>query len=200
MKKINRFLDMMGFDNYQDLIGIATTPKPIATTIVLFLGGLGGLIETWTGISLYFWLFLTLSSIFDIAFGVYANVVILKAPFESRKFFRGIFKSYIVLFIILITNSLDLGVRHSNIQPEYLKTTFQYMASTIHYSFVMLISLYLLIGISENGAKINMPIFKSLTKILKIRINKVENIGDEYIGNIPENCEKDFPENVKEEL
>lgn len=176
MKIVNEFLDMMGFNNFQDFLGISLNPK-ILGVISLSFGTAGAFIEAWTGISLYLWLFLTLASIFDIAFGVYANIIILNNEFVSKRFFRGIFKSFVVLFIIVITNSLHLGVQHSNINPEFLKTTFQYIAATIHYSFVMLIALYLLAGISENGAKIDIPVFKSLSKIIKLKITKVEDLG-----------------------
>lgn len=176
MKTVDNFLDMMGFNNFQDFLGIGLNSKLVGLIAISF-GSIGGFIETWTGISMYLWLFLTLASIFDIAFGIYANIVVLKKQFESKRFFRGIFKSFVVLFIIVITNTLNLGVKDSNINPELLKTGFEYMAATIHYSFVMLIALYLLTGISENGAKIDIPVFKSLSKILKMRISKVESIG-----------------------
>ena len=74
------------------------------------------------------------------------------------------------------------------------------MVATIHYSFVMLISLYLLTGISENGAKVGIPVFESVTRMLKIKINRVEKMGEQYIGNIDENSTEEFPENIEEEL
>lgn len=176
MKTTNTFLDMMGFHGFQDFLGFNINPKMLGLLTISF-GSLGGMIETWTGISMYLWLFLTLGSIFDICFGIYANIIVLGNEFESKRFFRGIFKSFVVLFIIVITNMLNLGVKDSDINPEALKTVFEYLAASIHYSFVMLIALYLLTGISENGAKIEIPVFKSLSKILKIRISKVEDIG-----------------------
>ena len=178
MTLTNNFLDLMGFDGIKDLVGTSVNTRNL-TLISIAAGGFGAFIETWTGISMYFWLFLTMSTVFDVLFGMYANMVVLGHHFESRAFFRGIFKSFIVLGIIVITNSLYLGVEHSNISPNYLKEIFQHMASAIHYSFVMLISLYLLTGISENGAKIDIPVFKSLSKLLKIKINKIEHLGDE---------------------
>lgn len=178
MKIFNGFLQMMGFNNLEDFLGFSINSKFLMTATISF-GTIGGFIEAWTGISIYLWLFLTLATIFDIAFGVYVNVNALDNKFESKRFFRGIFKSFVVLFIIFITNSLNLGVQHSDINPEFLKTTFEYIAATIHYSFIMLISLYLLTGISENGAKIDIPVFKSLSKILKMKINKVENLTKE---------------------
>ena len=182
MKTTNTFLDMMGFHGFQDFLGINLNPKVLGL-ISISLGGLSGMVETWTGISMYLWMFLTLGSIFDILFGIYANIIVLKNEFESKRFFRGIFKSFVVLFIIVITNMLNLGVKDSDINPEFLKTTFEYMAATIHYSFVMLIALYLLTGISENGAKIDIPIFKSLSKILKMKIAKVESINNKDESN-----------------
>lgn len=198
MKIINGFLDMMGFENTQDFLGSGLNPQAVAAYSIAF-GSLGAFVEAWTGISLLLWVFLTLGSIFDVAFGVYANVVFLKHEFESKRFFRGVFKSFVVLFIILITNSLNLGVTHSNIHPDFLKTTFVYITNTIHYSFVMLIALYLLAGISENGAKLNIPVFKSVTKILKMKINRVENVGENYIGNLKENITPDTGEISEEE-
>lgn len=178
MKIINNFLDMMGFSNFQDLIGksVSFDPKHLSL-LTISIGSIGGIIEMWTGISMYFWLFLVAGTLFDISFGVYANVIVLKSEFESKRFFRGIFKSFVVLFIIVITNFLNLGVKHSDIHPEFLKTTFEYMAASLHYSFVMLISLYLLTGIAENGAKIQIPVFISLSKILKMKINTVEELN-----------------------
>lgn len=199
MKVVNNFLDMMGFENTQDFLGISLNPKILGLVSISF-GTIAGLVEAWTGISMYLWMFLTLASIFDILFGVYANVMVLRNDFVSKRFFRGVFKSFVVLFIIIITNSLNLGVKHSNINPDFLKVTFEYMAATIHYSFVMLISLYLLTGISENGAKVGIPVFESVTRMLKIKINRVEKMGEQYIGNIDENSTEEFPENIEEEL
>lgn len=179
--KINDgFLDMMGFDNTQDFIGLVPNFKLMSMLTISF-GSIVAFVEAWTGISVMLWVFLTLASIFDIIFGIYANIIILGNDFVSKKFFRGIFKSFIVLFIIVITNSLHLGVSYSNINPDFLKVTFEYMSATIHYSFVMLISLYLLSGISENGAKIDIPVFVSLSRMLKLKIKKVENIGEDII-------------------
>lgn len=169
---------MMGFDNYHDFISFSYSPKFVGL-FSIGLGTIGSLVELWTGISLYLWLFLTMASIFDIAFGVYANVVVLNQLFNSKRFFRGVFKSFIVLFIIVITNNLNLGVRYSKIEPEFLRVFFEGVVGTIHYSFVMLISLYLLTGISENGDKIQIPVFQSLTRMLKMKIRKVERFGDD---------------------
>ena len=169
---------MMGFTDYQDLLGfnMASINLKFFTFFSISFGSLVGFIETWTGISIYLWLFLTLGSIFDIAFGIYANIIVLQNEFKTDKFFRGIFKSFVVLFIIFITNTLNMGVHDSQINPELLRVPFEYISATIHYSFIMLICIYLLSGISENGAKIDIPVFNSLSKILKIKIKKIEDI------------------------
>ena len=53
------------------------------------MGSSIGFIETYTGISLMLWLFITAASIFDLGLGLYANVVYLGNPYESKKMFRG---------------------------------------------------------------------------------------------------------------
>lgn len=186
MKLLNGFLDMMGFENTHDLVGNDLNYKLI-TLIAVGLGSVSGFVETWTGISVLLWVFLTLTSIFDIAFGIYANVIILKSDFESKRFFRGVFKSFVVLFIIILANMFKLGVLDSDFTPGFLKSIFDYTANAIHGTFVVLIALYLLVGISENGAKIDIPVFKSISKLLKMKINSIESITDKFPGNLPEN-------------
>lgn len=185
---------MMGFESTQDFLGKSFDPKVVGIVSITF-GSLGIFVEQWTGISVFFWMFLTLASIFDVMFGVFTNVTILRQPFETHKFFRGIFKAFVVLFIIVITNTLHMGVVATNITPEFVKTTFVHTSSVIHYSFVMLISLYLLVGIAENGAKLEIPVFKSVTRMLRVKIKRVENMSD-GLGDSPTESNTEDPDDT----
>lgn len=178
MKLINNFLDLMGFQSTTDLLGVSLQVKPLIIPLIS-LGAVTSFIENFTGIHVYLWMFLTIASAFDILFGYITNVFFLKEGFVTRKFFRGVFKSFVVLSLILLTNTLKKGVELSDIQPEVLKTVADYVTSSMHYTFVLIIALYLLFGIVENGAKMEIPVFKSLSRILRIKIAKIEEVATE---------------------
>jgi len=174
MNKLNYLLNSMGFDNFQDLLGTFAPYFSKILTLSVYLGSIIGFIETYTGISFLLWVFLCLASAFDLMLGVYANVVFLKNPVETKKMFRGIFKAFVLMCIIFLTNIFKIGIEASNITPEFVQTSSIFIIATLHYSSVLLIGLYILLGIAENGAKIEIPFCVSLVKILKIRINKIE--------------------------
>lgn len=118
---------------------------------------------------------MTLASIFDIGLGFYANVIFLGNEYNSKRMFRGIFKAFVLMVMIFLTNTFKLGISESNITPEYVETMSVYATATIHYSTVLLIGMYILLGIAENGAKIKIPVFVSIVRVLRVKINKIEN-------------------------
>lgn len=184
LRLTDNFLDLMGFNNLQDFIGISTQFKlmsilSLTFSVAGFLAGLTTIIETWAGISILLWLFLTLGAITDIGFGFVVNVFFLKYAFCTRRFFRGVFKAFVTLFLILLTNTLKRGVETSVIDIAALKVTFEYLVSFIHYIVVLLIALYQMAGIAENGAKINIRICVFLSKIMKIKIKDIENLASQ---------------------
>lgn len=186
MKPLTQILNLAGFTDTQDYFGnYYYALKPLFTAS-LYAGSFIGFIEAYSGISFMFWLFLCLGTLFDIAFGTYANLIHLEKPFETEKFFRGLFKSFVVLLMIFLTNFLKLGVETSAITPEFLKVSAIYMVATLHYSVVFLISLYLLLGVSENGEKVGIQACASINKLVRMRIKKIEEIPVE-IEEINEN-------------
>lgn len=177
MKTLNYIFSLAGFNDINDYLGTySMLVKPLFYFSVSS-ASLVGFIETYSGISFMLWVFLALGTIFDLAIGWYTNVYYLNTHFETRKFFRGILKSFITLSFIFLTNSLKVGVTSSEIHPEFLETTIIFISALIHYTIVFLIGLYLLLGIAENCAKMGIPVAKSIVKILKMKINSVEEIG-----------------------
>lgn len=178
MTKFNYLLQTMGFENFQDMLGTFSPYFSKILTLSIYLGSIIGFIETYTGISFLLWVFLCLASAFDIMLGLYANVVFLKMPLETKRMFRGMFKAFVLMCIIFLTNTFKIGIEDSNITPEFVQTSSIFIIATLHYSSVLLIGLYYLLGIAENGAKIEIPFCVSLVKILKMRINKLEDNQD----------------------
>jgi len=175
MSRLNYILQAAGFENLQDMLGIFSPYFPKILVLSIYMGSSIGIIETYTGISLMLWLFITAASIFDLGLGLYANVVYMGNPYESKKMFRGIFKAFVLMTLIFLTNTFKVGIDTSAIYPEYLKTMAIYATSTIHYTSVLLIGIYILLGVAENGAKIEIPFCVSLVRLLKIKIKKLEN-------------------------
>ena len=177
MKTINYILSLAGFSDINDYFGTyAILIKPLFL-VSITSASLVGFIETYSGISFMLWVFLALGTIFDLAIGWYTNVYYLNTHFETKKFFRGILKSFITLSFIFLTNSLKVGVTSTEIHPEFLESAIIFISALIHYTIVFLIGLYLLLGIAENCAKMGIPVAKSIVKILKMRINSVEDMG-----------------------
>lgn len=177
MKNLNYILSLAGFTDINDFLGNhAYLFKPLLF-ISVTTGGVISFVETYSGIPIMLWVFLILGNIFDLGLGWYTNVIILKQPFESDKFFRGIMKSFVAICIVLFTNFLKLGVEDFNISYRWYKTFLVFTTSIIHYSFVFLIGLYVLLGVSENGEKLGIKVCKSINKILRMRINTVVDIG-----------------------
>jgi phage-related holin len=177
MKHINNLLELAGFNDYNDFFGtFSSFLKPIFF-ISFSVASFVGFIETYSGISFMLWVFLMAGTLFDLALGWYTNVYYLDHPFESKKFFRGMFKSFVTLTFIFLTNFLKVGVHESIITPDYLKTLMIFMSAVMHYVIVFLIGLYLLLGVAENAAKLGIPVAKSIVKILRMRINTVEEMA-----------------------
>ncbi len=174
MNKINYILQAAGFDSFQDMLGLFS---PLFTKLFfasIYIGSVVAFIETHTGISIMLWLFFTSASIFDLVLGVYANIIYLNNKYDSKRMFRGIFKAFVLMIIVFLTNTFKVGIEASNIRPEYVESMAVYATATIHYSSVLLIGLYILLGIAENGAKIEIPMCVSLVKVLKVKINNLE--------------------------
>lgn len=168
-------LQALGFSDFNDLLGTFYFLFPKLLSFSLYTSAIVGFIEAYTGISFMFWLFMLLASIFDLALGFYANVIVLKNPVESAKAFRGIVKMFILMTIVFLTNTFKVGVETSIITPKVIHDFAIYAVDTIHYTSVLLIGLYILLGIAENGAKVEIAFCVSLVKILKMRINNIEN-------------------------
>lgn len=179
MKKINYILEAAGFENFNDMLGIFAPYFSKLLVASLYAGSLAGFIEAYTGISVMLWVFIVSASIFDLGLGVYANIIYLGKEYSSKRMFRGIFKAFVLMIIIFLTNTFKVGIESSQISPEYLETLTRYTTATIHYSSVLLIGLYILLGIAENGAKIEIPFCVSLVRILKVRINNIEEKSNE---------------------
>lgn len=177
MKTINYILSLTGFSDVNDYLGTYSMLIKPLFIFSITSASLVGFVETYSGISFMLWVFLALGTIFDLAIGWYTNVYYLNTHFETRKFFRGILKSFITLAFIFLTNSLKIGVSDSQISLEWYKTSLVFITSVIHYSVVFLIGLYLLLGVAENCAKMEIPVAKSIVKILKMRINSIEELA-----------------------
>ena len=171
----------MGFENLQDFTGVsANVSKGVASSSLVIgasVATIFSFIEEYSGLAIIFWLFLLIGAFADIFIGWLVNVFWLKHPFESKKFYRGIFKAFIVYIWIFLTYGFVLGFKNSDIEIDIIKTVGVYTTSTLHYSIIMLIGFYLLLGISENMAKLKIPLFISITKIFKMKINKIEETG-----------------------
>jgi len=177
MKAVNYLLTLAGFEGINDYLGtFALFFKPLfffsitTASVVVF-------IETYSGISFMLWVFLALGTLFDLALGWYTNVFYLKLYFETVKFYRGVFKSFISIAFIFLTNVMKIGIYESAIEPDYLKNTIMYVSATIHYSITFIIGLYLLLGIAENGAKMKIRFCESIIKIVRMQIKDTENMN-----------------------
>ncbi len=175
---ITKLLHIMGFEGIPDFFGKYYPLLNSVFSISLTLGAITGFIETHSGISILLWVFFAASTIFDLAFGTYVNVIFLNHEFDSTKFFRGIFKPFVMFVVIFLTNTFKQGLLSSNIEPDFLNTTLVYIAATIHYSFVMVIGIFTILSIAENGAKIGIPACVTLVKILNMKIKKIEDINE----------------------
>ena len=174
MKPLTYILNAMDFESTHDMLGTFSPYFNKFLAISLTAGIFGGFIETYLGISFILWLFILVGAFFDILLGIYANVVFLGHDLDTKKMFRGVFKIFVVLVIIFLTNTFNQGIQQSNISPQLLSDVAGVISSTLHYSSVILIGLYIMLGIAENGAKIEIPFCVSLVNILKLRIKKVE--------------------------
>lgn len=175
MKYIKYILGLAGFESTNDFLGTYHPFYPNLLAVSLSFGAAVGFLETYSGVSLLLWVFMICGTIADLGFGVYANLYYLKHEFETTKFMRGVFKAFVLFAVIFITNIFNMGIEDSNIRPEILKEPFKYLTATIHYSFVLLIGVYILLSIAENLAKMEIPVAISLTKMLKMKIKKIEN-------------------------
>jgi len=173
-----KLLQIMGFDGIPDFFGKYYPLLSGVFSFSLTFGAVTGAIEAHSGISFILWVFFAASTIFDLGFGTYVNVVFLKQEFDSTKFFRGFFKAFVMFAIIFLTNTFKKGLVESNIEPEFLETTLIYITATMHYSFVSAIGFFILLSINENGAKYNIPACVSLVKILNMKIKKIEELNE----------------------
>lgn len=187
MKLINYILELAGFENINDFLGTYHVLFPSILGISISFGAGVGFLETYSGVSFLLWVFMIAGTIADLIFGVYANLYYLHHEFETKKFMRGVFKAFILFAVIFITNIFKMGIENSAIKPEFLKEPFIYLTATIHYSFVLLIGIYILLSIAENLAKMEIPVAISLTKILKVKIKKIENLEKDEENNISDN-------------
>lgn len=179
MKAINYLLQLMGFLDVGDFFG---KYHPLFGSIFassLTFGIFSGFIETHSGISVLLWIFFAAGTVFDLLVGLYANLIYLDGKFESDRFFRGIFKPFVMFTVIFLTNQFKRGLEASHIAPEWIKDMVVGTVATIHYSFVLTIGIFILLSIAENMAKMEIKAAVTLTKILNMKIKKIEKLNDE---------------------
>ena len=179
MKALNYILQMMGFLCISDFFG-----KYHLLVGNIFVGSLTfglftGFIETHSGISILLWVFFAVGTLADLLVGLYANLIYLGGKFESDRFFRGIFKPFVMFTVIFLTNTFKRGLENSNIKPEFIEDMAVYMTATIHYSFFFFFGIFILLSIAENMAKMGIRPALSLVKILNMKIKKIEKFNDE---------------------
>ncbi|MGC5744375.1 phage holin family protein [Chryseobacterium sp. NFX27] len=179
MKTINYILKLMGFLNVSDFLGKYHPLFGGVFASSLTFGIITGFIETHSGISILLWIFFAAGTLFDLLVGLYTNLIYLKLKFESDRFFRGIFKPFVMFVVIFLTNTFKRGLENSHIKPELLEDLAVYMTATIHYSFVITIGVFILLSIAENMAKMDIRAAVTLTKILNMKIKKLEKFNDE---------------------
>lgn len=170
-----KLLEIAGFRDLPDVFGNFYALLPSVASIALVASSLLGFIETYSGVSIILWVFLALAAFLDLIIGYYANIIYFKHPYDSTKMFRGIFKAFVLFAIIFLTNTFKLGIERSVIKPEIIREGAVYATASLHYFSVILIGLYVLLGIAENGAKLEIRFFQTMVKILNMKIKKIEN-------------------------
>ncbi len=183
MQPIVYILKLMGFVSIPDFFG---RYYPLLGTI--FTGSLtfsifSGFVETHSGISMLLWVFFACGTITDLLLGLYVNLVHLKQKFETDRFFRGIFKPFVMFGVIFLTNTFYRGLEESAVKPELIANFAFYVTATIHYSFVMTIGVFTLLSIAENMAKMEIPAAVTLVRILNMKIKKIENFNESDTDN-----------------
>ncbi len=172
---IKKILEIAGFKDLADVFGNFYALLPSVASISIVSSSLLAFIETYSGVSIILWVFLALAAFLDLIIGYYANIIYLKQPYDSTKMFRGIFKAFVLFSIIFITNTFKLGIERSIINPEIIRDGAVYATASLHYFSVILIGMYVLLGIAENGAKLEIRFFQKMVKILNMKIKKIEN-------------------------
>ena len=173
-------LNLVGFSDISDLIGLHLNSEAFhkiiafSTVAGIWITIATSIIEEWSGLSIFWFLFIVLGSVIDILFGLVVNVMVLKNHYESAKMIRGIFKMVIVIILILLINLLLKGTEKSANNYTIIKEVISYMAATLHYTIATIVSLFILLGISENGAKMDWKLFISINKIFKVKIKNIE--------------------------
>ncbi len=173
-----KLLQIMGFEGIPDFFGKYYPLLSGVFSFSLAFGAVTGAIEAHSGISILLWVFFAASTIFDLGFGTYVNVGYLRQEFDSTKFFRGLFKAFVMFSVIFLTNTFKKGLLASNIEPEFLESTLVYITATMHYSFVATIGFFILLSINENGAKYDIKACVTLVKILNMKIKKIEDLNE----------------------
>ena len=189
------FLKLMNFTDIYDLAIFSVFTKNMLAYATVFGIGVNLIpsIEWLTGLNIMFVIFIIAGSLVDILLGVYSNVIYKKGHFESSKFFRGIVKMFIVFSMVVLLNTLVLGVHNTEFMIPAIGTGFEYAVTTIQYGVLFLISLVILLGIAENGAKMEIPVFKSIARFIRMKIKKVET-GVEQIYVSETNEEEEYTE------
>lgn len=178
MKLATYLLQLMGFDGVPDFFGKYYPLTSFILQLSIPLGMVSAFIENHSGISMFLWLFFIAGTMIDLGVGLYTNVVFLKQDFETDRFFRGILKPFVMCMVIFLTNYFKIGIERTPITPELIKTTAVFTASSIHYSFTIIIGLFILLSIAENMAKLGWGPAVTLTKILNMKIKKIEDLNE----------------------
>ena len=168
----------MGFDGISDFFGKYYPLLSSVFSVSLTFGTITGAIEAYSGISIMLWVFFAAATFFDLVFGTWVNVIYLRQEFDSTKFFRGIFKPFVMFVVIFLTNTFKEGLESTDIEPEFLDKTLLYITATMHYSFIATIGIFTLLSIAENAAKIGIPSAVTLVKILNMKIKKIEDLNE----------------------
>lgn len=177
---MNRIIhNYTGFADLTDLFGVnfLMLLKPL-TILAVSVGSVLGLMEVVTGMNANFLLIFIFGNMIDIVYGTYVNSSYLQQGFNTTKFFRGLFKVTILFTLIMLTNQLRQGFTGIPPEQDLLYATINYITASLHYFVMLMVGMYTLLGITENGAKHEIDIFVKLASLFKLKIKKVE---DQFI-------------------
>ncbi|ASW72935.1 hypothetical protein IQ37_05295 [Chryseobacterium piperi] len=57
------------------------------------------------------WIFFAVATVFDLLAELYANLIFLNGKFKINRFFRVIFKPFVMFTVIFLTNTFKRGLK-----------------------------------------------------------------------------------------
>jgi len=172
----SELFEAVGFDGADDFV--RHTIPDIGMKGVLFLSLSMSVITKIFGLPPILFLGLVFMLVLELITGSVVGVYYNNESWDSRKFYRFLFRSAVLFLLIAAINFLKIGFSILVQDKWYAKVVVDFSLDSLFLFFMFTMAWYIILSVVENMASTGSPFFLTLAKYLRVRIRRLESEAD----------------------